>query len=420
SEGYDKWERALQECRDENITLIIIGLGDQVDKERLSADAVSTGGYYLNVKDADCIETISESILAVIQNKGIQVLKINDSADETSIINTYLVSDSGFDKNKHGFVYNDYDVVSLYNGFTTETGCQSVGIAELTRQWYIGDVKTSMAPAVTNLAEKYSSEVVSVTDSSQFVIPLTDYNLSNIRSDVNTNFTDITIPSLRAVTDYNSIINDYVNAGVNMHVEDGCLMVNDDKVPQYITDNPERFFKAVVELADTKYYTDTKHKKLQFNRICVYYPYLNYYIDREVTNDDDYLIRVIYTIFTQQLTPNFEMTYFVTPDSGVPESVDNTELLDHINERLLHGDPCVIAYDTTGSKDAGRANHAVNAVALYRSCEDARIYYLKCYDIDVPDRYIYFKIDATDIQNYVITDLWRNQQVYFFGTQALQ
>lgn len=418
TEGYDKWDKAVQKCRDENITLIVIGLGDQVNKDRLSADSVSTGGYYLNVKDANCIETITDSILAVINNKGIQVLNIYDKNGENTLVNTYLVADSGFDLNRHAGAYGDYHVFTTANGSTTEIGSQSAGVAELTREWYLDNLKPSMAPAKASLSNNYSKEVLA-ENGKDFKIALPDYDLSKIACNTETDLAEITIPSLRAIAEYNSIINDYVNAGVNMRVENSCLLVNDDMIPEYITSNPDRFYKVIVELAETKYYTDAKHKKLEFNQICVYYPNINYYIDNDVSNDDDYLIRVIYTMYTQQLSSRCSTNYFRTPEGIIEGSGDNDALLADISDKLLHGDPCVLVYDSTGSAEAGHADRAMNAVALYRACDDAKVYYLKCYDNEGSGKYIYFRIETANPESYVITDMWRNQQTQYFGTQTI-
>lgn len=417
TEGYEMWNAAVKKCRDENITLIVIGLGDEVNIERLSADAVSTGGYYLNAKDAGCIETITDSLLAVIKNKGVQVLNIVDREDNSTLVNTYLVADSGFDINKHAMVYEDYHVVSSVSGNPVEIGTQSAGIAEFTREWFTGTLRASMTAANSSLASDYCKDVLSAEDKKTFLIPMMDYVLSDTAA--NTDLCEKEIPSLKAMAEYYNIINDYVNSGVNMHAENGCLVVNDDKIPQYIKNNPDRFYKAFVDLADPQYYTDAAHDKLEFTQICVYYPNLDFYANNDLKDDPDYLIKVIYTMFTQQLSSKMEVQYFDTPEREAHNSVGNAAIIADITSKLQLGDPCVLAYDTTGSSEAGRADRAVNAAALYRSCENSHIYYLKCSDSALKGRYIYFMIDATDPQGYVITDMWRSQQTYYLGTQTI-
>lgn len=418
TEGYDKWDKAVQKCRDENVTLIVVGLGDKVNVERLSADAVSTGGFYLNVKDAGCIETISDSILAVIKNKGVQALNITDKDQNSFKVNSYLVADSGFDMTKHAVTYGDYPVVSLVDGFTTETGCQGAGIAELMREWYMGSIAKTM-PAVNAASGELRERVLASGTGTTYILPFTDYDLSKLESTTDTDLSKISVPALEAVSDYYDIITDYVNAGVNMHVVGSCLYVNDDKIPQYITDNPDKFYKAVVELKEQKTYTDAKHKKLKFDRVCIYYPYLNYFLENNAVGDD-YFVRVIYTLFTHQLSENSGVEYFATEGSRVAGVKDNAALLDSISRKLMRGDPCLITFDTTGSAEATRANHTVNAVALYRDCNDARVYYLKCYDTKIRGSYLYFRIDTTDPNAYIIGDMYRGTRAYCFGLQTIE
>lgn len=118
---------AIQKAVDNNITIFTIGLGKRVDQEYLSNIANSTNGQYYQAANASALDRICDKIESFMSYNQ-TTITLNESTD------VFIVADSGFNVDKDSMAYNNFRTDF------SETGTD-YGIAELTRQYYTGDLK---------------------------------------------------------------------------------------------------------------------------------------------------------------------------------------------------------------------------------------------------------------------------------------
>lgn len=416
SEGYDTWDHNVNECIKSGITLIIIGLGDNVDTERMVKAASSTGGYFLNVKTADCIETVAGSITNVISKRGIHSLKIVNEDGDENFEDVYLVADTGFSATKHGLKYSEYDVHFSAGDVNYLLCNQSYGIAETVREIYMGvlpEEGTGAKKAETQYIYIDSRDGENLSDDvrDSMSIPVVGYSLSLTKncSDI-VSLGDIDIPIIAAVNKYNESLSSSVVNGINLSVVDGVLTLDESVIPSAIKSNPELFYAEIIELADEQSFVlMDKSAELKFNKYIIYHPSLNAFFRRSASNpSDNYFIQTIYSMMSKKQTSFYTETRFNS-------SVDNDAMLNDLAVRLQSGDPVVISVDTTCGRLMTETNHNMNAIALYRDCNNAYTYYLKCYDSENPGVPYIYMIDTSEPDVYVFTDLWQNRTMHVMG-----
>lgn len=417
SEGYDLWDAKVESCAKSGVTLIVIGLGDDVDATKMAEDTAKTGGYYLNAKTADCIDTVSNSILAILRNRGVEQITIEDELGNETTQDVYLVADSGFSSERHGAPTASsgmYITSGEYNLLVENT---SYGFASVARQLYLGTMPSVGSPLGAQKT-KYIGidgadfEQLSEDELSKIAIPLMGYSLSSTKtcSDA-ASFTDITVPALRSVEKYRESLISSVQNGYGISVTDGVLSLNDTNMPNVITAYPQLFYSEVVELGETQKFVSLDRKETyEFNKIAVYYPNMNALMSSSIKSpSDNYFLQAIFSENTSK-----QSARYIESDFNV-RGIINADLLSSLVDRLQLGDPAVIAVDTSCRRVNSSTNYNMNAIALYRACDNSNMYYLKCYDSANPGKNYYYEIDTSNPYVYEFKDLWQGLKMTALG-----
>lgn len=421
SEGYDLWDKSVAECSKSGITLIVIGLGDEVDAEKMAKDAANTGGYFLNAKTAECIETVAGSIEAVIANNGIQVLSFENMYDEKFTKEAYLVADSGFSASRHGLKSALSDLYLTASGKNLIIKDQTYGVAEIARQMYMGimpeDAKSAKIRSSHYVALNANDyDKLSEEELANISVPVLGYDLMDTKAYTEyTSLHDIDIPVLSALSKYNETLENAVSNGISVYVENNVLKLEDASMPSAIKNNPDLYYAEIIKLQEPQEFVLLdKSATLKFDSYVTYHPNLNALLSRGVkTPSDNYFLQVLYAYTSRKQSLEYTEARFNT---GTMK--DNAELLDTLATRLQSGDPVVLAMDIDCYNIAKETNFNMNAVALYRDCTDVNIYYLKCYNAEQPDTPYFYSIDISAPENYVITDLWQDDETKVLGIVA--
>lgn len=417
SEGYDLWNSKVEDCAKSGVTLIVIGLGDDVDAAKMAEDTAKTGGYYLNAKTADCIDTVSKSILAILHNRGVEQITIADENGNEVVEDVYLVADSGFSAERHG-------LASCSTGMYVSSGKHNVllqntsyGLASIARQLYLGTMKLSGTPAGF-MKSKYIG--IDANDYSRFdeselnavALPQLGYSLSDTKdcSDV-TSLADITVPAIRAVEKYRQDLKSNVQSGMGIMVADGVLTLADTHMSNVIKTYPDMFYSEDVVLSETQKFTSFDRKEeFTFDKIRIYYPNMNALLSGKIKSpSDNYFMQAIFSETVKKQSKEYVEDMFNT------DSYSNAGIMESLVNRLQLGDPAVIAVDLDCRRVDSNTNYNMNAIALYRDCTDVNTYFLKCYDSANPGKNYYFEIDTSNPYVYEFKDLWQGLKMTALG-----
>jgi hypothetical protein len=125
-------EDIIEAAQNKNIIVLTIGLGRDVDRPWLQELASSTGGKYYSASDANALNDVYQQIVTTL-NYDIVEFKNND--DE---VRGYSLFNTGFNPKMNGFEFKNFR--------TTTTASVDFGMAVLARDWYLGNVQTSLGP----------------------------------------------------------------------------------------------------------------------------------------------------------------------------------------------------------------------------------------------------------------------------------
>lgn len=120
---------AIEEANRKNVSVIIIGLGSDVDADYLTKISDATGGMYVYATNSSALEQVYDTITAGL-NYGMTDL------DNDGMNDSILIADSGFDIDRDTFCFNNYIFDPNY-GENVHFG-QCYGIAAVTQLYYRG------------------------------------------------------------------------------------------------------------------------------------------------------------------------------------------------------------------------------------------------------------------------------------------
>lgn len=123
---------AIQTAIDKNISVIAIGLGNDVDAEYLMQIADETGGFYVYANNAGALEQVAERINASINYNHVD-------KDGDGEFDTVIVADTGFSVEEDGFLFKNY--LYIREGELIEGQCY--GMAMLAQLYYTGRLPMS-------------------------------------------------------------------------------------------------------------------------------------------------------------------------------------------------------------------------------------------------------------------------------------
>ncbi len=121
----------LNKAQAKNVTIMTISLGDNIDRELLQDIADGTGGKYFPISDANALEGLYSTLIATMTNDI-----VDEDMDGTP--DSYSLYDTGFRAEENGFKF--------YNFKSAEFSTMDFGMALLARDWFKGQVATSVLP----------------------------------------------------------------------------------------------------------------------------------------------------------------------------------------------------------------------------------------------------------------------------------
>ena len=104
-----------------NVTIITIGLGDEVDTELLTRIAESTGGDYYPISEANILEGLYSTMIASMKDDI-----VDDDLDGKP--DSYTLYDTGFDPDFNGFSFQNFK--------SLESQTLDYGMVALARDWF--------------------------------------------------------------------------------------------------------------------------------------------------------------------------------------------------------------------------------------------------------------------------------------------
>lgn len=120
---------AIRAAKEKNVSVIVVGLGTNVDTTYCNKIANSTNGKFIFANNSTALDDVHEAINTVISNGHVD-LDGNGKADHI------LIADSGFDMSKNAFSFDNYWVKTVFED--EEIGGQCHGMAVFAQRYYLG------------------------------------------------------------------------------------------------------------------------------------------------------------------------------------------------------------------------------------------------------------------------------------------
>ena len=127
--GGAKLEELVKQANEKNILILTVGLGRDADRDWLQTIASGTRGKYYSASDANALDDVYKNIVTSL-NYEIVTYSGKDEIKGYSLYNT------GFDPKKNGFAFKNFR--------TATTSSVDFGMAVMARDWYVGNLKTSL------------------------------------------------------------------------------------------------------------------------------------------------------------------------------------------------------------------------------------------------------------------------------------
>lgn len=346
---YDE-EDIIKKANDYNITLIIIGLGNNVDTTSLTKMANGTDGMYIGAYNADALEQVYEKIMSAINYNFEDV----DGDGENDRI---LIADSGFTAKDNGFPYDNYRVISSDG---QEQSGQCFGIASLCQLYYMGKLPVTMesveglGTGFLGLTGELSSPGYNA-DGSFFVKESgSDEKASVLNNVAMGRYTNKTLEIYQKIQDIPANER-YVN-------EDGYLKFTDE-VEELINSDP---------LITKKKKTTSKQKYEDWEYTAYDDWYISFYnVDQSSLTEEQLQsykdLTMIFRLYALQLEDTTE-TFSV--NNADFESNSQLKAMDRLIGMVEEGTPAVIS----------SCGHSINITKIYRDLDDTNEYTLVVYN----------------------------------------
>jgi len=134
--SYSSQSAAIKLANEKNVTIISIGLGQEIDSSYLKQYATETGGIYVYADNANALEDVYQKIINTI-NYGYEDL------DDNGQVDSVLLADSGFKLGTNSLLYSNFCTITGQKGeFTSGGNC--FGISALTAGYYNGTLESQM------------------------------------------------------------------------------------------------------------------------------------------------------------------------------------------------------------------------------------------------------------------------------------
>jgi hypothetical protein len=365
------WEdidEVIDEANRKNVSIITIGLGEEVDTDYLTYFSENTGGIYVYANNADALDTVYKQLISGInynlfseEEEG-EETPDTDTAEETPAEEEVkiMVADTGFDPLKNGFSFDNYF-------FTTENGVyskgQCFGMAAFAELYYTGRLLFQDEPV-----EAHWSGLNLFGKVSGYDLTTMDFFANGSRPNLY-DYKEATFESMRETGSENWFLRD---PKLTEHLDLNPSIV------YYVDKNP---FVELTAIAHDGLWNDEPYTS---------YDYVSYTVDVEdsvvESADKEYqdfytLLHAISNLFCRQGADGYYETFPLYGDL-FEDAEDHLALA---VSYLKQGDPLIVA----GS------GHAVNVISIYRDFDDPTVYYLNVYDNNYNGETKQFKIVET-------------------------
>ncbi|MDR0974326.1 MAG: VWA domain-containing protein [Ruminococcus sp.] len=359
-------ERAISYAKDNNVSVITIGLGKKIDSEFLSRIAEETGGVYYQAVNNGTFDSISEKVETLVNSGRTEFIGINANEADMPVVGTeesisgelgvIVLADSGFVENEDMLSVND--IPTVYDRFGSD-----LGLAAFASAYYSGTLPLKADGYVTN---------------SNTNVPGYDLTGSEFFTSGKQNLSEVLLPDTAGYDAYKKLTDrwDFNN------IFDGILPLSDLSVSalkplegkyQILTANYDwgggrdipGFLRAIT---------------FQPQRIFTNYEYPAFDIDALPADTDEYRTWRAVNYYN-----NFA-------DKGGVQwlsfSIDGLDAYDEIYNQLTLGIPSVLIAD----------GKPYIAAKLSRSQEDANMLFIEAYDPnDVNEHPVYINLKATEL-----------------------
>lgn len=372
-------EDIIQEANDSNVTLIIIGLGNNVDSESLTKMATGTDGMYIGAYNADALEEIYRKIMSAINYN----LEDSDGDGEQDRI---LVADSGFDAEANGFPYENYKVIDITG---EKISGQCFGLATLCQLYYTGKL-----PVTLDSVEGLKAGIMGVSG-----------ELSSEGYNAEGSF--FTRGSGESVILNNAAMENYTNSTLEIYNKIRSIPVKKRYTNE---DGHLKFTDEVMELveSDSLIVCGTENVSKQKYEDWEYTSYDDVYInlynvdEASLTSEqlqsykDFNMIFRLYTLQLEKGTESFQI------NSADLESNAQLKAMDRLIGMVQEGTPAVIS----------SCAHSINITRIYRDLESPDEYILVVYNNNNPGEE--YELTVKRRKNKAALDVteWINDYIY--------
>jgi len=342
----------IDNAKQKNVKVCVIGLGSDIDTDELSEIALSTGCGYYNASDAAALDEIYSLVGANINYNYVDT-------DGDNIVDGMITANSGFIVNRDGF--------SFVNNFSTNKSIQGhcYGMATFAMLYY-----TKKLPMSLGYADKH-------TIFKNFK-PSDGYNLHNTYFETYQNLYDFR-PDSKILNYYlYDIPSDYRD-----RIENNTWMLKEEYYNEY-----EKIGATII----TK---DYKKKDSDFNK----YQSAILNIDDEkfesnVSKSDSQMFSAIWRLFILQVDDR-RTSFQSDPDRAFEELKSN----------LSTGNPIVSVIP----------GHAINSIKLIQDINDANKFKIEVYDNNYPGETRYIEVTRSKYSKWQFDiTAWTNEYEYSF------
>jgi hypothetical protein len=168
---------AIEICKENNISLITIGLGKKIDNQFLSEAAQSTGGVYYQAVNNTGFESITEKIaefLTTDRNTKAPAIPDSNETESTAAVDVIMLADSGFSASEDRLSFVDVVTTDDKNG-------SDLGLALINKYYYSGTLPLKASAYTANDRSEVRGYDISAieffkdgkSNLSEYVIPVT-------------------------------------------------------------------------------------------------------------------------------------------------------------------------------------------------------------------------------------------------------
>lgn len=358
-------EEAIKKAKEENIKIITIGIGNDVDYNYLKRISDSTGGKYFHANDADALNGIYNALYSTL---NLNRVTFNEGAkDEEDYL---VIADSGFTSSTNGLPVINYRT-SIADG-------QCYGIAQLAMKYYTGilELKSEKTQNIDGNKGVYGYNLNNID------LFKNNQALSSFRFK-NENIGKILSLKNKERLDYEKLDKDYKEGKEELHlalkeeykklVEEtgGVISVREEEVQK------EKYGKIIADII----YVDTskinnemleKNPDLQLFKAIEYYYGLQFKEDGTVNEDNNIIINN---------SNNFKLLI---------KEIDN-------------GNPAVLLFESGSSGSTfvnivryllKRTSHAVNGTQVMQSLKNPNTYKIAIYNNNSPGETQYLVLNG--------------------------